>query len=379
MDIQQRILERLLQAQETGGLTGIIGRLGDLGTIDKRFDIAISTSCPGLNMIVVETVDDAGKVLKYLRDQRIGQAKCLALDQVTQKTTQYMEKPFNPPENSKRLFDLIKANREEYRVAFFSAINNTLVVNDIETANDIAYGAQRHRVVTLNGELFELSGVISGGGKPKKGLMSSQHRSKSKSNNFQSTESLIAKKDKLVQKVSEIEHTINGLQAEINQLYQSDASREAKVIKERYPANKKAITHRMLKYEEELKAAVQKYEKCLDQKKEKEEHLNRLIANIDKAARKELELINEKISELKTEIESAGGAAYVDIKSKYEDIKVEYDTQFELIGKAKSMKQIGENEVSKLVAEIVKIEGEVESYDIKTEELKKKVKQIEDE
>lgn len=42
-------------------------------------------------------------------------------------------------------------------------------------ATHIAYNLERrHRVVTLGGELIELSGTMSGGGKPRKGGMSSK-------------------------------------------------------------------------------------------------------------------------------------------------------------------------------------------------------------
>jgi structural maintenance of chromosome 4 len=37
----------------------ICGRLGDLGTIDPKLECAITTACPGLDGIVVETDHDA--------------------------------------------------------------------------------------------------------------------------------------------------------------------------------------------------------------------------------------------------------------------------------------------------------------------------------
>ncbi len=45
----------------------------------------------------------------------------------------------------------------------------------IEIATHTAYNLdKRYRVVTKNGELIELSGTMSGGGKPKSGLMSAK-------------------------------------------------------------------------------------------------------------------------------------------------------------------------------------------------------------
>lgn len=46
------------------------------------------------------------------------------------------------------------------RPAFYYAIRDTLVANDLNQASRIAYGKVRHRVVTLNGEIIEPSGKI---------------------------------------------------------------------------------------------------------------------------------------------------------------------------------------------------------------------------
>jgi len=51
-----RILSSLKEAQRQGKIKGVLGRLGDLGTIDKQYDIAVSTACSNLDNILVESV-----------------------------------------------------------------------------------------------------------------------------------------------------------------------------------------------------------------------------------------------------------------------------------------------------------------------------------
>ena len=52
---------------------------------------------------------------------------------------------------------------------------DTLVATDLDQANRIAYGKTRYRVITLNGELIETSGAMSGGGNQKQqGKMGTQ-------------------------------------------------------------------------------------------------------------------------------------------------------------------------------------------------------------
>lgn len=68
------------------------------------------------------------------------------------------------PENVPRLFDLIKPKEPRFAPAFFKAVGNTLVAEDMTQANRIAYGQKRWRVVTLAGQLIDSSGTMSGGG-----------------------------------------------------------------------------------------------------------------------------------------------------------------------------------------------------------------------
>ena len=48
-----------MEAKRSGEIPGVYGRLGDLGAIDARYDVAVSTACPALDYIVVETTSDA--------------------------------------------------------------------------------------------------------------------------------------------------------------------------------------------------------------------------------------------------------------------------------------------------------------------------------
>ena len=78
----------------------------------------------------------------------------------------------NIPENAPRLIDLIKPAEERFLPAFYFAVRETAVAEDLDQAGRIAYGAKRHRVVTLKGQVIETSGTMSGGGsKPISGRM----------------------------------------------------------------------------------------------------------------------------------------------------------------------------------------------------------------
>lgn len=65
---------------------------GDLGAIDEKYDVAISTTCGPLDFIVVDNVDTAQKCVELLRRERLGIASFLALDK-QEKLRPYMARP----------------------------------------------------------------------------------------------------------------------------------------------------------------------------------------------------------------------------------------------------------------------------------------------
>lgn len=168
---QGNVLKGLLRLKESGRIDGFHGRLGNLGTIDEKFDVAISTACPSLENMVVDSVEVGQQCIEYLRKNNLGRANFILLDKLAQRDLS----PIQTPENVPRLFDLIKPKDARFAPAFYSIMQNTLVAQNLEQANRIAYGAKRWRVVTLDGQLIDVSGTMSGGGtRVARGAMSSK-------------------------------------------------------------------------------------------------------------------------------------------------------------------------------------------------------------
>jgi structural maintenance of chromosome 4 len=174
------VVAAILKAAKKGGpleSAGVRGRLGDLGTIPAEYDVAISTACSSLDNIVVNTVVGAEACMKYLREYNIGRGSFLPLERVEQCKAS-MEKSFNAPQGSTRLFDLVTAQSDDLKVAFYYTLRDTLVVKDQITANKVAFagegGRPMFKVVTVEGSMIETSGTMAGGGAPKSGSMKLQ-------------------------------------------------------------------------------------------------------------------------------------------------------------------------------------------------------------
>ncbi|CEG49917.1 structural maintenance of chromosomes protein [Plasmopara halstedii] len=171
---RNRMLQELLNASKPGKpleKAGLCGRLGDLGAIDSKFDVAISTACGALNNLVVETTSGAQACVAYLRKHNLGRTTFLILEQLgylKSKYSQHFREVTSPSGHpAPRLFDLVKVTEKKYLPAFYYALRDTLVAKNLDEASAIAYqGRQcKYRVVTLDGQLVEMSGAMSGGGK----------------------------------------------------------------------------------------------------------------------------------------------------------------------------------------------------------------------
>lgn len=87
-----RVLNALMEQKQKGILPGIFGRLGDLGGIDKKFDVAISTCCFRLDNIIVDTADTGEACIKFLKQHNLGRGNFIALDKIQGKKKEYLFK-----------------------------------------------------------------------------------------------------------------------------------------------------------------------------------------------------------------------------------------------------------------------------------------------
>ncbi|WIA08081.1 hypothetical protein OEZ85_007544 [Tetradesmus obliquus] len=163
---QSAVVKALLAARASGDIPGVYGRLGDLGAIDAKYDVAISTACTALDYIVVESTSDAQRCVELLRRQHLGVATCLILEK-QKHLAAAMNERVSTPEGVPRLFDLVSVSDPKLRLAFWYALRHTLVADNLDQASRIAYGTRDKRfsrVVTMAGQLIAESGTMSGGG-----------------------------------------------------------------------------------------------------------------------------------------------------------------------------------------------------------------------
>jgi structural maintenance of chromosome 4 len=151
---------RIAKEVEKGKLKGVVGRLGDLCEIDPKYDSALAVALTHhVESLVVERTEHAQAVVEFCRSNSIGRVTCIILE---------IQKPFSGNSSAPlpRMVDLIKvANEEKILPAFWHALQETLLADDIETASRVGLGGERrYRVVTMEGQIVEQTGAMTGGG-----------------------------------------------------------------------------------------------------------------------------------------------------------------------------------------------------------------------
>jgi structural maintenance of chromosome 4 len=208
---------------------GILGKLGDLGEIEEKYDTAVTTACGALEHIVVTNSDVAQTCVDVLKSKKLGRATFIIINEIRdaiEPQLRRMEEGQIPP-LSHRLFDLITPDSDDAKLAFYHALQDTLVCEDLETASSLAFGKQkRWRVVTTSGALFDFAGTISGGGQQRAsgGMRVVKAGSSAKS----ASESKKSKSEPLLD-VAALKATLEQLNAELRELRTSIARTETTV------------------------------------------------------------------------------------------------------------------------------------------------------
>lgn len=146
--------EKILRSE----IKGIHNTVAELGRVDKKYNLALEVAAgPRLKSIVVDDDAVAAKCIQYLKDNKLGVVTFLPLNKIKG----------IPVSNSVKTsgvhglaIDLVKFD-SKYQNVFSYVFGNTIVVDNLSTARRIGIGATR--MVTLEGDLAEISGAMAGG------------------------------------------------------------------------------------------------------------------------------------------------------------------------------------------------------------------------
>jgi len=145
-------------------IKGIRGMIADLLKVDLTYAPAIETALgEKAQGIITNTTEDAVRALIYLQANQKGRAIFLPLDRTNGQFT-ISEELLQKPDVIGIASKLINIPDDVCK-AINGLLNNTIIVKDLTSALALSRNTHNIRYVTLDGELLESAGTISGGKK----------------------------------------------------------------------------------------------------------------------------------------------------------------------------------------------------------------------
>lgn len=142
-------------------MSGVLGSVAELGKVDPEYSAALSIAAGNrMRQIVVEDVDTAIKCLNSLKGSKAGIATFLPLDKLRTPEEPNTKDILNKSGVIGLASELITCE-SKYKSLFRYVFRGTLIVKDVAIAKSI--GISKYRMVTLDGDLFEQTGAITGG------------------------------------------------------------------------------------------------------------------------------------------------------------------------------------------------------------------------
>ena len=269
---------------------GMNGALAELIEVPEEYKIAIEmTLGASLQNIVTESEEDAKRLVEYLRKNNLGRASFLPITSVKGKKIDKIK-----GNNSKVIgiaSDLIKYNKK-YEQIILNLLGRTVVVENMDVAIKLAKdNGYTFRIVTIEGDLINPSGAITGGSVAKK-TVNILGRSK--------------EIEKLAKEIEKIKTQISRLEQEKKEIIfnSSDIFKKSQVlemdlqnIEVKYNVEKQKL--------QSIDENIDKVKNHIDKIKEEKEHLNKQKEDIQKIIETNnanLENINQENSKLQEEI-----------------------------------------------------------------------------
>ncbi|WGT67772.1 chromosome segregation protein SMC [cyanobacterium endosymbiont of Epithemia clementina EcSB] len=276
---KQRQLDRLEASQQaqqevqgtyaaqlvlTSDLPGVYGLVAQLGQVNPRYQLALEISAGArLGYVVVEDDTIAAAGINLLKQAKAGRATFLPMSKIRSSKVQN-----NPLLRQSSGFIDFAVNlvicKLEYSKIFSYVFGNTIV---FETLKDARSHIGKQRIVTLEGELIETSGAMTGGSKPKQSnicfgtlLKKGSEEIKFITNRINNLDNLLSiNKSKITDKVTKVkELSLTLTEAKHNEREQQLKCQQLDKEIKKLTDQKRKLNLQLGTHKEELKVIVSK-------------------------------------------------------------------------------------------------------------------------
>ncbi|MGV8172414.1 MAG: hypothetical protein ACP5OA_07010, partial [Candidatus Woesearchaeota archaeon] len=158
-------VQRILEMRDTK--RGIYGLVSTLGNVKSEYSLALEVAAGArIRSIVVEDDKVAAECIKYLKDNKLGVATFIPMNKIKSVSIKPELRNLKSSGIKGLAIDLVSYD-PKFEKVFSYVFENTLVVEDVETARKIGVG--NYRMATMSGDLLETSGSMQGGFRQKTG------------------------------------------------------------------------------------------------------------------------------------------------------------------------------------------------------------------
>ena len=288
---------REIEPERFGGICGVIA---ELIRTEPDYELAIEVALgSAIQNIVTETAEDAQSGIEFLKRTKAGRVTFLPLDILR-------ARPFNGAGLLEEAGVIGLAAElldydSKYEVAVQQLLGNTVVVEDLDTAIKLTRRFRHNaRLVTLDGELINTSGAVTGGHNTSStsGLLSRSRELENLQERINQLTNQLNKKDartkKLAGKLAELQRTRQALLTQ-EQTHQIEYASLSKVLEQG--------RHQISQLEEQLND-VEKEEVSLHQETEKAKTDQDALQSELEGAAKTRRILKRRIERLSEQIQS---------------------------------------------------------------------------
>ena len=372
---------------------GMNGVLANVIEVPEEYQTSIEM-CLGASLqnIVTETEEDAKRLVEHLRKNNLGRASFLPITSVKGKKIEKIKG------NEKGVIgiasDLIKYSKK-YEQIVLNLLGRTVIVDNMETAIKVSkQNSYSFRIITLDGDVINPSGAITGGSVAKKTVnilgrgKEIEKLEKEIAKLKEKIENLEKEKAEYESSIEDILENAEALEKELQEIEITYATGKQKIIA--IDENISRIEMRLNKLKEEQSKLEEQKNQATENKKnieneikgisEENEKLSKIItefAELNKDNQKYIDDLNFDITNLKISVSS-----FDESESSIQEIQERIDTELENTSKSIENKKLQieqikqdnfslEKSIQEIKEKINNIKETVQQSGSKIEEMKK--------
>ncbi|RLI78793.1 chromosome segregation protein SMC [Archaeoglobales archaeon] len=352
-------VELVLEAKNRKALPGIYGTVSQLGEVEEKYALALEVAAGNaLQFIVVDGVDDAVRAINYLKQIRGGRATFIPLRKIKDVDVELDKSILSKEGVIDYAINLIKFDKK-FKNVFKFIFRDTIVVDNIENAKKLM---DNRRIVTLEGDLIEKTGLMSGGSTTKRGMLISKELMEKEKKISDEIVSLNEEKEILYRESRYNEDVRRKLQIEIDRL------------NEEYNRLRNELSI-LISKKEDLEASITTFDESVKWKLDESKQLYQGISKLDSEIKEldaKINAVNSRIEEIEKKLK---GSEVPKLTSELEKVREELSRNKEVlfsIEKRIEGVEFKKNQIKNLIYEkesyISKLEKEKDELESKIRE-----------